>query len=159
MFWRGELAGQAQSGHKTKGKLLQKGPEWPLEQPWTLNSNGRQRWANLCVLNSTDEYLTSWGTSVRLGLGETRPGTLRAWDRLFTDGPAFVLLQLCPVIQQAFDDMYSDFLKLATGKGSAVSTVFSLSSGLDFRPHLYPGEATPSCLISALGPEPAHSTC
>jgi hypothetical protein len=32
------------------------------------------------------------------------------------DDPASVPLQLCPVIEEAFKDMYADFLKMAKGR-------------------------------------------
>lgn len=43
--------------------------------------------------------------------------------------PAFVLLQLCPVIEAAFEDMYADLLRLVRGKCTALSHLFPVLLG------------------------------
>lgn len=44
---------------------------------------------------------------------------------LADEAPAFVLLQLCPVIEAAFRDMHEDLLRLVKGECTALSHLFS----------------------------------
>lgn len=50
---------------------------------------------------------------------------------LTDEAPAFVLLQLCPIMKAAFEDMYADLLRLVMGKCTAPSHPFPLLWGLD----------------------------
>lgn len=45
---------------------------------------------------------------------------------LTDEAPAFVLLQLCPVMKASLEDMYADLLRLVRGKCTAPSHPFPL---------------------------------
>lgn len=62
------------------------------------------------------------GTGMGLSSGELGMGHCGAmcWP-LADGGPAFVLLQLCPVIEAAFEDMREDLLNLTKGRCAALS--------------------------------------
>lgn len=59
------------------------------------------------------------------GTEATWAGHGSLWDPLADEAPAFVLLQLCPVIEAAFEDMHEELLRLVKGECTALSHLFS----------------------------------
>lgn len=53
-----------------------------------------------------------------------RHGSL--WDPLAYGAPVFVLSQLCPMIEEALEDLHKDLLRLVSSKYTAVSHLFPL---------------------------------
>lgn len=75
------------------------------------------------------------------GLGTGHCGAV-FWP-LADGGPAFVLLQLCPVIEAAFEDMREDLLHLVRGECTTLSRLFYVAAEPAPRPCLCPGRASP----------------